>query len=319
MHDQAQNNEQVRPARGPRSPAPGKPAPTAKPAGRLPPSDPSPSVDRQEPPAPAPLRLAAARQALDTSLSARFAARRRIIDAEPDAERRRLLEFFYDLDLQTDPGMFETLGLSAEESSSRRKAIEALRPALKAWALAHAAHVGRGGPVAVMPQDTNSAHLLSVSKLLHDVMKRHLSRKGKPGVDMHLLRKAFERFALGQLFTGPAPADSAPDSAHFVSFATFAIWAGGRKHELQSFWNDSLHVFVASTRQYLRAYKPLAPAFSMYTVRQPLPWKETPASEWVAWEQKTKPQLLREFGALMAEAFAINVAQPVARPSQPPS
>jgi hypothetical protein len=196
------------------------------------------------------------------TLTERYEERRRIIEQEPDPIRRSLLAFFYDLDIETDPGMLGNLGLASDVLDARRQAIVGLRPLLGEYALARAALARDGKPLPPLPQDSAAkAQIKLISDLLFRIAQK--SFVGTTPFDLDRFRAAFDMFALGKLFCGPGPADGAPDSAHFTSFAVFAEWASAIPGAHQADWARVLHVFVATSAQYLLAYRPAAPAYNL--------------------------------------------------------
>jgi hypothetical protein len=236
----------------------------------------------------------------------RFAMRQATIVREPDCVRRQGLAYFCDLDAETDPDVLSRRARTDPALIARRQAVLALRPQLKAYALARAAHAAHGAPLPPLPQDqATKAQVLAIADLLAGIAARHFGQE--PVFDLARFRAAFDAFARGALHTGPTACDGAPDSAHYASFAVLAEWATVIPHAGQPHWRAVLHVFVATAAQYFTAYRAPAAAFSLYELRRPSRCAPLGPDQWAAWGAMDRASLLAALGDMLAVAFARNL------------
>lgn len=258
---------------------------------------------------PLPSMAEASAKILKLTMAQRFAVRQRQIDQEANADRRRMLLLFHDMDLQTLPPLVALLGLAATEVQRRNAAIARLTKFLRDRALQHAAHAGcaehNPAPTAVT---SLSSEVIADIKLASDILYPLFTTHVVPTIsELALVRRAFDEFARGELFVGPHPADGAPDSANLVSFTTFAELARVHADKGQTaLWSNLLHVFAAAAEQYVQAYRPPAPAFSLYMVGKPRPVAALTNEQWADWTRLSVSDVMARFGDVLARAFRAN-------------
>jgi hypothetical protein len=243
-----------------------------------------------------------------TSIAQRFAVRQRAIDQEPNSQRRGMLQLFHDMDMQTLPPLVARLGLPGDEAKLRNEAIGRLTKFLRERALQHAAHAGcpeHNPPppsVAKLPAQV-VADVKVASAILHPLFVKHVV----PKADLALVCQAFDAFARGELLVGPDPTDGAPDSANLVSFTTFGEIARLHADKAHTtLWGRLLHVFAATAGQYVEAYRPPAPAFSLYVVARRRATSPLSNEQWADWSRLSHQAVMARYAQILSRAFRVN-------------
>lgn len=186
-----------------------------------------------------------------------FRVRRRLISAEPDALRRRLMGYFYELDYETHPAVLSiATHVTQHEAERRTEIVEQLQRDLYERVRRRGTGFDPLGPVPADLPCCDLGHVRYVSDLLLGLFKRHFSTTSG-ALELDLIDLAFERFSCGEIVVrkGSRKYHGEPDSANYFLFAELAFVAIELGIDPWA-WQLLLPTFVRTQQLYLDRYRP---------------------------------------------------------------